>query len=324
MKKTFFLILLLLMIDSSGHSWGFFAHRNINRIAVFSLPPAMIKFYKTHIQYLSERAIDPDRRRYAVKDEAPRHYIDLDVYGDSALYHMPRRWNLAVESYSEDTLKKYGILPWHIVSMKHRLTDAFLLRDPQRILKLSAEIGHYIADANVPLHTTQNYNGQLTGQKGIHAFWESRLPELFFEDYDFLVGKAAYLEEPLSAAWKAIAQAHVAVDSVLEIERALSKKIKEDKKYGYETRGQLTVRVYSRFYSQAYHSRLHGMVERQMRRSVKMVADFWYTCWVDAGQPDLNDLQKVEDEDREQRQEELKRWKERNFYQRLHEGEGDS
>ena len=225
MKKTMVLIFLLLVVDSSGHSWGFFAHRHINRMAVFSLPPSMIKFYKTHIRYLSERSVDPDRRRYAIKEEASRPYIDLDIYGDSALHKVPRRWKDAVETYSEDTLKKYGILPWHIMVMKYRLTDAFLLKDPRRILKLSAEIGHYIADANVPLHTTKNYNGQLTGQKGIHAFWETRLPELFFEEYDFFVGKAAYLDEPLSKTWETIARAHLAVDSVLEIEKALSQKI---------------------------------------------------------------------------------------------------
>ena len=321
MKKALLFISSMMALAPLGYSWGFFAHRHINRLAVFTLPPPMIKFYKKNIEYLSERAVDPDRRRYAIEDEAPRHYIDLDVYGDSALQKMPRQWEKAVELYSEDTLKKYGILPWHIMVMKYRLTNAFLLKDPRSILKLSAELGHYIADANVPLHTTVNYNGQLTGQKGIHAFWETRLPELFFEDYDFFVGKATYLDDPLLNVWDAIAQAHMAVDSVLDMERALSEKIKEDKKYGYETRGQQTVRVYSKFYSRVYHSRLHGMVERQMRRSVKMIADFWYTCWVDAGQPDLTHLEEMGEEERERRWEELRQWKERVFYHRLHEAE---
>ena len=66
---------------------------------------------------------------------------------------------------------------------------AFIEKDSDKILKYSADLGHYIADAYVPLHTTENYNGQLTGQKGIHAFWESRLPELFSEDYNYLVDK---------------------------------------------------------------------------------------------------------------------------------------
>lgn len=181
-------------------NWGFFAHERINRLAVFTLPPEMIGFYKKNIRYITEASVNPDRRRFSSVDEAPRHYIDLDHYGDSALYKMPRYWQAAVQKYSEDTLKAYGIVPWHINRMYYSLKEAFLIRDPERILKISAELGHYIADAHVPLHTTENYNGQLTGQEGIHAFWESRLPELFSDDFDYFVGKAEYISNPQAAA----------------------------------------------------------------------------------------------------------------------------
>ena len=40
-----------------------------------------------------------------------------------------------------------------------------------------------------------------------------------------------------------------------------------------------------------YH-RLLPYVEQQMQRSVKMIGDFWFTAWVEAGQPDLSDLPK--------------------------------
>ncbi len=267
--------------------WGFFSHKRINRLAVFTLPPEMLGFYKKHIRHITELAVLPDARRYAVEGEAPRHFIDIDVYGDSALYKMPRRWSKAVEQYTEDTLLAYGTVPWHIIRVKDRLTAAFLSRDAKQIVKLSAELGHYIADANVPLHTTVNYNGQLTGQQGIHAFWETRLPELYSDGYDFFVGRAEYLSNPQLVAWEAVTNAHLALDSVLHFERELTQKLGEDKKYSYEDRNGQTVRVYSRMFSKAYHEALNGQVQRRMRASVKMVADFWYTCWVDAGQPDL-------------------------------------
>ena len=162
--------------------WGFFSHQKINRIAVFSLPPEMIGFYKYHISYLTEKAVNPDMRRYIIDEEAARHYIDLDIFGDSAVYKLPRYWNEAVEMYGKDSLREYGVVPWHIHTVKNWLTNAFLRQDVDAILRLSADLGHYIGDGNVPLHTTENYNGQLTGQYGIHGFWESRLPELFFED----------------------------------------------------------------------------------------------------------------------------------------------
>jgi hypothetical protein len=273
-----------------SRAWGFFAHQIINRYAVFTLPPPMLGFYKHHIRFITENAVNPDRRRYAVEGEAERHYIDIDIYGDSAVHKMPRRWDDAVAKYSEDTLRAYGIVPWHINLMKFQLTEAFRTKNPTKILRLSADLGHYIGDANVPLHTTQNYNGQLTGQNGIHGFWESRLPELFSDGYDFFLPRAKYEERPLARAWAAVTGAHLALDSVLRLERELTERLGGDRKYSFETRNNLNVKVYSQDFSQAYHDQLRGQVERQMRASVSMVGDFWYTCWVDAGQPDLQAL----------------------------------
>jgi hypothetical protein len=300
--------------------WGFFAHQRINRLAVFSLPPAMIGFYKKNITYITEASINPDRRRFSVVNEAPRHYIDLDHYGDSACWTMPRFWNEAVRLYSDDTLKAYGIVPWHVNTMYYRLRDAFLIRDPERILKISAELGHYIADAHVPLHTTENYNGQLTGQDGIHGFWESRLPEMFSDEYDFFVGNAEYLQNPQIAIWKGIESAHKDVKFVLEEEKELAEKFKE-RKYSFETKGRQTVKVYAREYSKAFHKILDGMVERQMKGAIKMIGDFWYTAWVDAGQPDLKLLinYKPSEEELLKRKQEVEAWKNRTIKSRDHE-----
>ncbi len=302
--------------------WGFFGHRLINRVAVFTLPSEMIGFYKHHIQYITENAINPDRRRYAVDDEAPRHYIDLDIYGDSAIYQMPRYWKDAVEKHTEDTLLAYGIVPWHINKVRYYLTDAMKVGDVSNILRLSADIGHYIGDANVPLHTTENYNGQFTDQYGIHGFWESRLPELFSDQYSLFTGKASYLDNPQISVWNAVATAHFALDSVLNIEKKLSKKIRADKQYTIAQRGQSNTKTYSTYYANAYHEALDGMVERQMKSSIKLVGDMWYTCWVDAGQPNLDSLidYQFSEEELALRKKELREWKQVNvFKSRTHE-----
>ena len=319
--KQFFRLVTFLATWMIFSSWGFFAHQRINKLAVFSLPPAMIGFYKKNLTYIVEASVNPDKRRFSLPDEAPRHYIDLDHYGDSAFAEC-RFWNDAVEKYSEDTLKTYGIVPWHINTMYYRLKDAFLLRDPDRILKISAELGHYIADANVPLHTTENYNGQLTGQEGIHGFWESRLPELFSNSYDFFVGKAEYLQQPQQAIWRNIEEAHVDVEHVLAEEKALAEKFKE-RKYSFETKGRQTVKVYSHEYSKAFHRILDGMVERRMRAAIKLIGDFWYTAWVDAGQPDLKLLidYKPTEEELLKRQQEIDEWKKQTIKSRDHEQE---
>jgi hypothetical protein len=293
-------------------AWGFYAHQLINRLAVFTLPPEMLPFYKRYIQFITENAVNPDRRRYAVQGEAERHYIDIDVYGDSAHYTMPRFYREAVALYTEDTLRVYGIVPWHVYTMKQWLTKAMEEKNARQILRLSADLGHYIADAHVPLHTTRNYNGQLSNQKGIHGFWESRLPELFADEYDFFTGRARYVKDPQQRIWQAVIQAHEALDSVLIFEKQLSARFGEGKKYSYEERNGLTIKVYSREFSAAYQEMLQGQVERQMRASVKMIGDFWYTCWIDAGQPDLWSLVENEPGDSlmQQLQEEKVRWEE--------------
>jgi hypothetical protein len=303
MERKIFLLAILIASPLLVRAWGFFGHQQINKLAVFTLPPSMSRFYKKNIVFITENAVNPDKRRYAIKEEAPRHYIDLDDYGDSVSF-IPKFWKNAVLKYGEDSLNAHGIVPWHIFLMKYELTEAFLQKDAKRILRLSADIGHYIADANVPLHTTRNYNGQLSNQHGIHGFWESRLPELFFNEYDFFTGKAAYICSPQDAAWAAVYNANAAVDSVLSFEKMLSVNFEEDKKYSFEERAGKPVKVYSREYSEAYHAMLAGQVQRQMRASVKMVGDFWYTCWVDAGQPDLSllDVNFTEEEMKEMRQ----------------------
>ena len=318
MKQLLKLILFSnVLILASG--WGFFAHQKINRLSVFILPPEMISFYKKNIGYLTESAVNPDRRRYAVPDEAPKHFIDLDDYGDSAAIKVPRYWEGAVQKYGEEQLKERGIVPWHVNKMYYQLKEAFLLKDPDRILRVSAELGHYVSDAHVPLHTTSNYDGQKTGQSGIHGFWESRLPELYFKEYDFLVGKAEYIKNVQLAIWDAVIHASKEKDSVLLIEKKLF--VKEgDKKFSFETRGKQTVKVVSEAYAHKYHQLLHGMVERQFRASIKMTASIWYTAWVDAGQPDLKTLinYKPTEEELAERKKELLLWKQGNLKSREH------
>ncbi|MGC1241776.1 MAG: zinc dependent phospholipase C family protein [Chryseosolibacter sp.] len=321
MRKTLLLLALLGLSNAAFRPvWGFFAHERINRLAVFTLPPEMIGFYKKHIAYLERSAVNPDKRRYVVPEEAPRHYLDADHYGDSALTVLPHDWREAVTRYSEDTLQAYGILPWHIDAMYHRLRDAFLVKDPAEILRISAELGHYISDAHVPLHTTENYNGQLTGQEGIHGFWESRLPEIFSEEYNFFVGKAQYMPYPQDAAWEIIASTHKLVDRVLSEEKKLGLRY-EEKKYAFETRGTLTVKVYAVEYARDYHTVLDGMIEEQMRASVKAIGDIWYTAWVDAGQPDLRKLidYKPTEAELQKNREALTEWKKNRVKVRAHE-----
>lgn len=281
----------LLSISHYSFCWGFYAHRKINFLAVFLLPPEMLLLYKPHIQYLSEHAVDPDKRRYAMASEGPRHYIDIDHYGAWPYDSLPRHWNDAVAKYSQDSLMKYGIVPWWIQTMQHRLTQAFKEKDQRKILKLSADIGHYISDAHVPLHVCSNHNGQHTGQQGIHGFWESRIPELLADkEWDFFMGKAGYIADPGQFMWSRILESAAAADTVLLFEQTLNKEFPPDQKFAFEDRNGIITRQYAQAYCRRYNQRLNNMVERRMKQSVYAVASFWYTAWINAGQPDLRQL----------------------------------
>ncbi|MCC6181287.1 MAG: S1/P1 Nuclease [Bacteroidia bacterium] len=295
MKKLFIFVIIgvvlwLVLPKQPTLSWGFYGHKRINRMAIFTLPPEMVTFYKQHIEFITNHAVDPDKRRYGVKGEAERHYIDIDHYGEHAFDSVPKFWKAAVAKYTEDTLRAYGIVPWQIEKHYNKLVNAFKDENLDLILKYSTELGHYVADAHVPLHTTENYNGQLTNQKGIHGFWESRIPEIKANDYDYFVGRAKYIDSPIKTVWKVVYDSHQAVDSVLKFEALLNKQYPSDQKYSYENRGNQIVKVYSEGYTNAYDLLIKGQVERRMRESIIVVGSMWYTAWVNSGKPNLNKL----------------------------------
>ena len=294
MRCGFFLLLLLadLAPATSGPPapWGFWGHRQINRMAVFCLPESeLFGFYKQHIDWLAEHAVDADKRRFATREEAARHYIDIDRYGAWPFPDLPRDLDSAVAVWSIDTLEAYGMGPWNVERVMALLRWAFRERKMEAVLRYSADLGHYLADLHVPLHCTLNYNGRRTGQEGIHAFWESRLPELFGEGYDYFAGRARYLPDPSAEVWSVVLGSSAAVDSVLEIERALRGELGSDRLYAWEPRGESVLRQPSLEWSEAYHEALSGMVERRMRLAIRNVASFWLTAWMDAGRPALID-----------------------------------
>lgn len=290
MKKILVYLIVFCIPEAAG-AWGFYTHKLINRHAVFLLPPEMMILYKANLEYLSDHAVDPDKRRYAVEVEGARHYIDLDRYDKTLFLGLNMGMREACRLFTEDSVQSRGIVPWWIQTMLSRLTNAFRTGNAEQILKYSAELGHYIGDAHVPLHATSNHNGQLTQQHGIHGFWESRIPELLAEkEWDFWIGSASYISKPLRHAWKTVLESNALADTVLALERELNSRYPSAAKYAFENRSGVLVRQYSEHYTLTYNRMLNGMVEKRFRQSVSAVASFWYTAWVNAGQPDLRKI----------------------------------
>ncbi len=279
---TFFVTIQFISIPPC-FSWGFFAHKKINELAVFTLPPPLLGFYKSNISSFIENSIGPDKRRYRLPSEGPRHYLDLDSFFTNGLAHIPISIDSVYKYHDVEFLNQHGLLPWNIFDYTLRLEKAFHYNNWDRVLFLSSELGHYISDASVPLHTTSNYNGQYSDQYGIHALWESRIPERSFDDWILITGKAKYLTDKEDRIIQLIMKSNSKVDSVLSLEDSLSKEFKGRK---YSTKSnRRTERTYSRSFILAYDQALNGMVEKRMKEAIKLLGSVIYTCWVNAGQP---------------------------------------
>lgn len=297
MKKIFISLIFITNCIPFLFAWGVWGHQHINHAAVFALPEEMRPFFYNHIDFITEESVVPDLRKYTLKDKAenPRHFIDLEDFKISSIDSFPQTMGEAMAMYDEKTLQKSGILPWYIQEMMEKLSKAFKAKRKTEILFLAADLGHYLGDANMPLHTSHNHDGQLTNQKGIHGFWESQIPELFGNDYNFKVNDAVFIGDVTSESWKIIKYAHSFADTLLLIERNLKNSFAKDKIHKTDAKGNIIKNkygqpTYSFEYAQAYHSALGGMVESQMRKSVQDIANFWFTAWINAGKPNLDEL----------------------------------
>jgi hypothetical protein len=370
----FFVLIISFLAFIEKNEWGFYAHKKINRMAVFTLPPEMMYFFKSNIEYISDHAPDPDKLKFVNPEEGIRHFIDIDVWGEYPFEGLPKTWPTVMEKYAEiylknndtiikifgpdiniikndsiigngnsclsrdyknfiynkvaykilggkiessiDTIDNYlhlnlkdrnwttviveenfskeGILPYYLYEHYRKLVKAFSDKDAKRILKLSTHFGHYIGDAHVPLHSTKNYNGQLTNQVGVHAFWENSVPELLCEEeYDFLVGKAEYIKDVRKFFWDIILKSHSLKNEVLRADSIINTKISEEKKFVFKERDGVVVKMQSEQLIRGFNMEMNDMVEIRMKDAVKALGDIWYTAWIDAGQPDLKSISKI-------------------------------
>ncbi len=291
-------ILFLSLILITTCSWGFLVHRTTNQLAIYQLPIELQAFFFKNEEYIVKNAPRPDTRRNQDSTEATKHFIDLEMYGNDAANTMPYDWETAAIKYNADTLKKYGHVPYVIMDMKAKLTNAFKTNNKDSILFYAADLGHYIGDANVPLHTSMYYDGMDSTQKGLHSLWETMIPEIEMETYNLHSNHdATYLDKPEEAVWAAIRRAAALVPDVFGKEIEVSKSFTFETKYRTQIRRGKEVRSYTSAFAKAYSAALKNTVNEQLVYSADLIADFWYTAWVDAGKPTLNYTLSTSDSD---------------------------
>ena len=276
----------LTLISQVAFGWGFWAHRNINKAAVALLPEPLEHFYQENADYVVEHAVDPDMRRGEWKNEGNYHYMDMDDYGAYPNFNIPRTYDEAVKKYGEQAVIKDGMVPWRVGLDMDSLTSAMKAHDVPLVLHLSADLGHYVADMHVPLHATKNYDGQFTGNIGVHFRWETGIPEHFGKDYSFTgIDSAYYIKDPVEHAIKILTHSYSLLDKVFRADSLAKLDIPKDDLYKIETKNGRKQYIYSDEYYKKFNTELNGMVESQMRAATRAVASYWYTAWVNAGKP---------------------------------------
>lgn len=297
-------------------SWGVFGHEHINNAAVMALPKPLQTFFYNHIDFITQESSIPDLRKYTLRDKAenPRHYMDMENFGD--IDAVPLAFEDVKKKYDDKFLADNGILPWYIQETVTKLTKAMKDKRKNEILFLAGDLAHYIGDANMPLHTSANHDGQLTNQKGIHSLWESRIPEMFGKNYNFYTGEAKYIDNIEKATWDMLKDSHSQVEPLLAIDKKLRESFTTDKMFEKDEKGNIAKNkynemIYSKEYVAQFHTALNGMVEKQMRKAIVATANFWYTAWVNAGKPNLDDLDAKEMTERNKKnlKNDLKLWK---------------
>ena len=213
---------------AGAYAWGFAGHQLIMRRAIELLPAELKPFFTAHRDEMVLRVTDPDLWRSIGWEDDPNHYMDFGVpeFGPYPFSALPREYGAAIEKFGAATLKRDGTLPWREAEEfgnLRRAFEGFKRQSPYAssdTVLFAAVASHYIEDANQPFHATNNYDGQLTGQTGIHARFERDLIERFQSRLTLHPVVAASIGNARDAAFDALLASYKLVDPLLAADRS--------------------------------------------------------------------------------------------------------
>ena len=198
--------LALAAVPTGVSAWGYEAHKTIMDKAIALLPQDIRPLFEQNRTTLVEHVIDPDLWQTAGFDnaESPNHFLDLDWdgYGKYPYDGLPRDYAAAVAKFGKDRIEKNGTVPWRVEEMYGNLRRAFESYERRGpfgrfdVLFYSAWLTHYVSDAHVPFHAVINYDGQLTGQPGLHARFEAFLFERYRDQWTIAPKPIAPVRNP--------------------------------------------------------------------------------------------------------------------------------
>jgi len=254
-------------------AWGDKGHRLVSSLALRSLPPEAGAWFREREADVCDHASDPDHWRRD-RREGPRHYMDMEPYGGAD--QIPRTLEAAEARLGGDFYRR-GVVPWIIQDRWRDLVEAFREGDTTKVAFVTAILGHYIADAHVPLHTTDNHDGQFTGQKGVHSRWESGLVERHIVAEDLSVLPAQPDKAILSRPWDWLQASHALIPQLLEDDRDA------DRTSPMGSRGKTRTAAYWMI----FWSKQGPVVKQQLQLASQHLGDAILNAWIAAGKPVL-------------------------------------
>tara|TARA_B100000029_G_scaffold56622_1_gene51252 strand:- start:1665 stop:2540 length:876 start_codon:yes stop_codon:yes gene_type:complete len=285
MTVRLLLIITLLILNQSIFAWGYAAHRLTTRKAVNILNSPLGEYFYKNINFISENSIAPDlwrKNKEIFPEESHGHYIDADLYDKYPFRKIPRTWEKAVTKYGEENLKSWGTAPWRIQNFYKKLVLEFKNGNWKESLQTASALSHYIADIHVPFHTTENYNGQLSGNKGVHKRWEADMVEEYLLDSINPEGNLDLILDPVIMAFDIVEESFKELQKILTAEtKARStisfKSIDIIANWDQSMKGTEYIKI--------LYQETGDLAIKRMNDSSLRIASYWNSAWIDAGKP---------------------------------------
>ena len=281
-NSIWLLIITLAPISFIG-AWGYDGHRRINYIASKQINGPFGQFLKQNSEPLKWYAVTPDYNKKIDKEEFHKHFIDSDFYDKYPFDNIPKNYSTLVSKYGEDNIKKYGIAPWTIKETSDRIIDLLKRNQFEEAVYNMGVLGHYISDLHMPLHTVINYDGQFSGNEGIHKRWELHLVNKYIKNIK-PVGEIETVEDPWTFSMKIVKESFKAHHLILEADtkaRKLLTKEQAEKLKSYETLS------FEKPYLDVLFAETGDLLRDRLGRAVIRLASIWKYCWEEAGKPEL-------------------------------------
>jgi hypothetical protein len=270
---------VLTLLPAPAFAWGLVGHRLIMARAIDLLPPELKPFFVKHRDEIVVRAVDPDTWRVAGWPENAHHFLDFGVleYGKPPFTELPRDYDAALQKFGRSTLERNGLLPWRLAEFFGQLRrgfegfgrqSAFATTD---VILFSASMSHYIQDAHQPFHGTDNYDGQLTGQRGIHARFETNLIERFQSRLTLNPPAPKPITNPRDESFRVLIDSYELVDGILQADKKAVA--------GKET--------YDDDYYEKLFAAVKPVIDRRISEAISATASLIMGAWEAAGRPTL-------------------------------------